>query len=74
MAETNQKLLTVRIDEGFLQQLRVATVARETTIAHIVRSALAEWLKDNPLPKSRTASASRTGSKEPEKAKKRGKK
>ena len=61
MAESTQKLLTVRIEEAFLQQLRVATVARDTTIAHIVRTALADWLKSNPVPKGQGRGSSARG-------------
>lgn len=45
-----QKLLTVRIDADLLQELRLATVARGTTMAEIVRGSLTEWLQANPAP------------------------
>jgi hypothetical protein len=45
-----QKLLTVRIDADLLQELRLATVARGTTMAEIVRNSLEEWLSQNPPP------------------------
>ena len=45
-----QKLLTVRIDADLLQELRLATVARGTTMAEIVRGSLTEWLQSNPAP------------------------
>ncbi|CAN5515748.1 hypothetical protein BH09SUM1_BH09SUM1_20780 [soil metagenome] len=51
MPNTSQKLLTVRMDEGFLQNLRLATVAHETTIAAVVRDALSDWLQRNPGPR-----------------------
>lgn len=44
------KLLTVRLESGFLRELRLATVAHETTMAEVVRAALADWLKRNPAP------------------------
>ena len=69
-----QKLLTVRIDADLLQELRLATVARGTTMAEIVRTSLTEWLQQNPAPQMSGRGAKGTRGKSPSSRRGAGKK
>jgi plasmid stability protein len=49
MNSSEQKLLTVRVDADFHQQLKVRTAAHGTNLTDVVRGLLAHWLESHPL-------------------------
>lgn len=62
------KLLTVRIDQDLLQDVKMATVSNETTIAEVVREALRKYVASNPGRGGSRAPKAKAAARKPAKA------